>query len=176
MDDATLRRSMQDEATTLPATGTESAPPRASRRTDRAARVARRVHHGTRKPQNWLQLFRFATVGASGYVVNLATFALLVHSAGMDYRVAATLAFLVAVSNNFVWNRHWTFVDARGNRGHHQAARFLVVSVCAFLFNLVVLQLLVSVAGMPEVPAQALSVAAATPLNFVGNKLWSFHT
>jgi putative flippase GtrA len=27
---------------------------------------------------------------------------------------------------------------------------------------------------VPEVVAQAVSVAAATPLNFVGNKMWSF--
>ena len=27
---------------------------------------------------------------------------------------------------------------------------------------------------MAKVPAQALAVAAATPFNFLGNKLWSF--
>jgi putative flippase GtrA len=174
MSGATLRRSMQDEATTLSAPGAGAPPPSPGRRSDPARRVARRVHRGTRKPQNWLQLFRFAAVGASGYVVNLITFTLLVHTAGLDYRLAATLAFLVAVTNNFAWNRHWTFVHARGDRGHHQAARFLVVSVGAFLFNLALLELLVAGAGMAEVPAQALAVAGATPFNFVGNKLWSF--
>jgi len=38
-------------------------------------RLHRRVHHGLRKPANWLQLLRFGAVGASGYVVNLAVFA-----------------------------------------------------------------------------------------------------
>ena len=56
-------------------------------------------------PANWLQLIRFATVGASGYVVNLAVFTLAVHGAGFGYCVAATLAFIVALANNFVWNR-----------------------------------------------------------------------
>ena len=28
---------------------------------------------------------------------------------------------------------------------------------------------------MAEVPAQAISIVAATPLNFIGNKMWSFH-
>lgn len=36
------------------------------------------------------------------------------------------------------------------------------------------LHVLVASAGVPEVVAQAVSVAAATPLNFVGNKMWSF--
>jgi putative flippase GtrA len=37
-----------------------------------------------------------------------------------------------------------------------------------------VLEVLVSVVGAPKIPAQAVAVLAATPLNFVGNKLWSF--
>ena len=36
-----------------------------------------RMRHGLRKQANWLQLVRFGLVGASGYVVNLAVFALL---------------------------------------------------------------------------------------------------
>jgi putative flippase GtrA len=46
--------------------------------------------------------------------------------------------------------------------------------VVAFLFSLGVLELLVSVAGTPKVLAQAISLALATPLNFLGNKMWSF--
>ena len=132
-----------------------------------------RVHHGLRRPANWLQLVRFGLVGLSGYVVNLLVFAALVHGAGADYRLAATAAFLVAVANNFLWNRSWTFRARDGHAGF-QAARFLTVSVAAFLFNLAVLHALVEVAGLAEVPAQAIAIAAATPLNFLGNKLWSF--
>lgn len=135
--------------------------------------VRARVRAGLRKPGNWLQLMRFALVGASGYAVNLAVFSLAVHAGGLDYRLAATLAFLAAVSNNFVWNRRWTF-DARHERMHFQAVRFFAVSVTAFLFGLVALEALVAGAGLAEVPAQAIAIAAATPLSFLGNKLWSF--
>jgi putative flippase GtrA len=137
------------------------------------ARLHTRVRHGMRKPRNWVQLMRFALVGASGYVVNLVVFAGCVHTLGIDYRVAAAAAFLVAVSNNFLWNRAWTF-SARDGHAGFQAVRFFVVSVAAFLFNLAVLEVLVAGAGMAEVPAQAIAIAAATPLNFAGNKLWSF--
>lgn len=135
-----------------------------------------RVGHGIRHPANWLQLVRFALVGASGYVVNLAVFALLVHGPGADYRFAAFCAFVVAVGNNFFWNRHWTFRTARGEHAGFQAARFLLVSVVAFVVGLAVLEVLVSVAELPKVPAQALAIIAATPLSFVGNKLWSFRS
>jgi putative flippase GtrA len=132
-----------------------------------------RVRDGVRKADNWWQLARFTAVGASGYVVNLATFAVCVHALDLDFRIAAVLAFLVAVSNNFWWNRHWTF-EARTGHAGHQAARFLVVSIAAFLVNFALLEILVTVAGMKEVVAQAIAVAAATPCNFIGNKLWTF--
>ncbi|HKG02299.1 MAG TPA: GtrA family protein [Conexibacter sp.] len=133
----------------------------------------RRVRHGMRHPANWLQLVRFAFVGASGYVVNLAVFTTCVHVLGVDYRVAPVLAFLVGVANNFWWNRHWTF-DARDGHAGFQAARFLTVSVVAFLFSYGVFLLLVERADLPKVLAQAIAIVAATPLAFLGQKLWSF--
>ncbi len=132
-----------------------------------------RLLHGMRRPANWLQLVRFGLVGAVGFAVNLAVYALFVHSVGVDYHVAAVAAWLVAVLNNFVLNRHWTF-DARGGPAHFQALRFIAVSLVAFGFSLLLLTLLVEDAHMAKVPAQALAVGASTPLNFLGNKLWSF--
>jgi putative flippase GtrA len=133
-----------------------------------------RLLDGMRRTANWLQLIRFGLVGASGFVVNLAVYALFVHAVGIPYQLAAVLAWLVAVSSNFVLNRHWTF-DRPDGAVRHQAVRFFLVSLAAFaLVNLVLLTLLVEQAGMAKVPAQALAVAAATPFNFLGNKLWSF--
>jgi dolichol-phosphate mannosyltransferase len=136
--------------------------------------VHRRVRRQMRRHSatGW-QLVRFGMVGASGYVVNLLTFALCVHAAGIDYRVAAVAAFLVGVTNNFWLNRHWTFGAQDGHAGF-QAARFFVVSVGAFLVGFVILQVLVDVLDVAKLPAQAVSIVAATPLNFLGSKLWSF--
>jgi putative flippase GtrA len=132
-----------------------------------------RVRAGLRRPHNWVQLMKFCAVGASGYVVNLCVFAVCVELLGLHHLVAATAAFVVAVTNNFWWNRHWTFRVRRGHAGF-QAARFFTVSIAAFLFAATVLEILVSVAGMPKLAAQAISIVAATPLNFIGNKMWSF--
>jgi putative flippase GtrA len=141
----------------------------------RASEEARRVRHGLRRPANWFQLVRFSIVGGSGYVINLAVYSLLVQVADLHYIGAAIIAFCVAVTNNFLLNRHWTFRATDGSAAF-QAPRFLTVSVIALGFNLVVLELLVGVAGVHKILAQAVAVLAATPLNFVGNKLWSFRT
>jgi dolichol-phosphate mannosyltransferase len=135
--------------------------------------VRSRVRRGMRHSANWFQLVRFGLVGASGYVVNLAVFTFALNALDVGYRRAAAIAFVVAVTNNFLWNRHWTF-DARGGHAGFQAARFFVVSFSAFLFSLGMLELLVSVVGLPEVLSQAIAIASATPLSFIGNKLWSF--
>ena len=67
------------------------------------------------------------------------------------------VAWLVAVCNNFILNRHWTF-DARDGRARFQAVRFLLVSLVAEAFSLLLLTLLVEGAGLSKVPAQALAV------------------
>ncbi|HEX8123548.1 MAG TPA: GtrA family protein [Solirubrobacteraceae bacterium] len=140
---------------------------------DAPPRFRTRMNAGVRRPANWLELVRFGVVGASGYVVNLLVFSLLVHGSQADYRVAATAAFVVAVANNFLWNRRWTFRARDGHAGF-QAVRFFTVSIGAFVFSLAILELLVAGLDVPEVPAQAIAIVAATPLSFLGNKLWSF--
>jgi dolichol-phosphate mannosyltransferase len=138
-------------------------------------RMHTRVRHGMRRPHNWMQLVKFCAVGGSGYIVNLCVFAFAYQVFDAHHLVAATAAFVVAVINNFWWNRHWTF-GSQGARDHHagfQAARFFTVSVGAFLFAAAVLELLVSM-DVRAILAQAISIVAATPLNFVGNKMWTF--
>jgi len=108
-----------------------------------------RVDAALRHRGNWEQLVKFCVVGATGYVVNLIVYTLLLEGAGFHYVPAAIGSFLVAVTNNYVWNRLWTF---RGQRGHvvFQGLRFLVVSTIALGANLLVLHALVQ-AGLGEV-------------------------
>jgi putative flippase GtrA len=116
---------------------------------------------------------RFAIVGCSGYAVNVLTFALILHLTGGQYRVAGAGAFLVAVVNNFLWNRHWTFHAADCPTGR-QAARFITVSVSTLVLTLLLLTLLISVAGIGNLPAEALATIAMTPLAYLLNRRWTF--
>ncbi len=137
----------------------------------RASGALARTRGALSRRANWLQLAKFCAVGASGYVVNLVIFAILLQG-GLHYLLAATGSFFVAVANNYTWNRLWTF---RGQRGHvaYQGLRFLVVSGVALCANLVILHVLVQAMNREVLP-QAIAIVLVTPLNFVGNKLWSF--
>jgi putative flippase GtrA len=125
-----------------------------------------------RSVRNWQQLGKFCVVGAIGYLINLAVYDALLH-AGLHYLVAATCSFLVAVTSNYTWNRLWTFRAQRGHVGI-QGLRFFLVSLAALGANLAVLHLLVVYGGLGKLSGQAVAIVLVTPLNFVGNKLWSF--
>jgi putative flippase GtrA len=136
-------------------------------------RVSRqRMNDALRARHNWEQLFKFCVVGATGYAVNLAVYTVLVKRAHVHYIPAAVGSFVVAVTNNYTWNRYWTFRHQRGHMAY-QGLRFLVVSVGTLAANIVILRLLVSF-GTGKILAQAIAIVLVTPLNFVGNKLWSF--
>jgi putative flippase GtrA len=133
----------------------------------RAARAARALQ----KSANWVQLAKFAAVGASGYVVNLAVYAALLH-AGVHFRLAAAASFVISAASNYVLNRVWTFRAERGHFGY-QGLRFLVVSAVALGANQVWLGAFVWL-GAGKIVAQAIAIVCVMPLNFLGNKLWSF--
>jgi putative flippase GtrA len=138
-----------------------------------ATELAIRIRAASRRPASWWQLAKFGIVGGSGYLINLAVFAVLAGALGAHHVVAAIGAFCVAVTNNFVLNRHWTFGPGEGP-AHFQAARFFTVSLASLGLNIAVLELLISNQLTGELAAQAIAVAVAMPFNFLGNKLWTF--
>jgi len=125
-----------------------------------------------RARRNWIQLAKFCVVGSAGYVVNLGVYSLLLNWANLNYLVAAVGSFAVAVTNNYLLNRYWTFHQQRGHFAY-QGMRFLVVSIVSLGANLLILHLLIR-AGLGKIVGQAVAIILVTPLNFVGNKLWSF--
>ncbi|HEY5058058.1 MAG TPA: GtrA family protein [Gaiellaceae bacterium] len=130
-----------------------------------------RVDAALRTRRNWEQLAKFSVVGAVGYAINLAVYAGLLH-AGLHYLLAATCSFFVAVASNYTWNRLWTFRDRRAGVAA-QGARFFVVALASLVANLLVLQLMIAF-GTDKLIGQALAIMLVMPLNFIGNKLWSF--
>src|SRR3954468_970670 len=134
--------------------------------------VSSRTSAALRRRTNWVQLMKFAVVGASGYVVNLVVFAALL---GMGAHIAAAISFVVSAANNYWWNRHWTFVNEKGHIGA-QGMRFFVVALLAFGVNQLWLVVFIDWLNWRKVVSQAIAILLVTPLNFLGNKLWSFRT
>lgn len=132
-----MTRGTSETAAVEPTAIDPAAPPR---------RTHTRVREGMSDRGNWVQLIKFAAVGASGFVVNLIVYEIARSGFDIYYLLSAVIAFVFAVTNNFLLNRYWTFKASEGHAGF-QAARFLVVSLFALVFNLLVLKGLVQVAS-----------------------------
>ena len=129
-----------------------------------------RAVQALRRPHNWIQLAKFGVVGLSGYVIYLGIYAALL---GLGAHLAAAIAFVVSAVNNYWWNRHWTFSHAKGHFGY-QGMRFFIVSLLAFAANQFWLFVFLDWIGWGKIVSAAVAVIFVTPLNFIGNKLWSF--
>jgi putative flippase GtrA len=132
--------------------------------------VTSRTSAALRRRHNWVQLMKFGIVGATGYAINLIVFAALL---SWGAHVAAAISFVAAAASNYWWNRHWTFVHQKSHIGA-QGARFFVVSLAAFAVNQLWLVLFIDLLHWHKVVSQAIAIILVTPLNFLGNKLWSF--
>jgi len=129
-----------------------------------------RVVQALRRPANWVQLAKFGVVGALGYLINLAVYVAVL---GLGPHPAAAISFVVAAASNYWWNRHWTFVHQKGHIGL-QGMRFFIVSLVAFAVNQLWLVLFIDLLHWRKVVSQAIAIVLVTPLNFLGNRLWSF--
>jgi len=137
-----------------------------------------------RVSRNARQFTKFAIVGGSGVIVNLAVFnaTLIVwHLAtgrplsnlGLtaDY-TANGLGFVVSVVSNYYFNRRWTFRST--GRVATEFAKFLTVSVVAYGVNLGIFTIAHTVFDLRGNLSQLIAIACVMPVNFVANKLWSF--
>ena len=132
--------------------------------------VAARTARALRAPHNWLQLAKFGLVGLSGYIVNLVVYAALL---GIGAHKAALISFVVSAANNYWWNRHWTFSEQKGHFAQ-QGLRFFVVALAALAVNQLWLLVFLDWLGWGKIVSQAIAIVLVMPLNFLGNKLWSF--
>lgn len=148
--------------------------PSSARAASRGRSAYRRFAYEVRHPENHKQLVRFLCVGASGYFVNLILFYIMIHGVHAADNVSFVLAAVIASTNNFFWNRHWTF-GAKEDHPVGQAMRFFFVSLLVLLFATGIYHLLVGPVGISwKVAADGIAWIIATPLSFIVQKLWSF--
>jgi len=122
------------------------------------------------------QLVRFCTVGAMGTLVNLLVLYLLVEFAKIWYMASAVAAFLAAATNNYAWNKIWTFKDETSGKLKvvRQYTTFLTASTMALAVNLAVLYALVQILQTYYLLAQLIGILCAVAINFKLSKSYVF--
>lgn len=126
------------------------------------------------------QFVKFAIVGGSGTIVNLIVLKLCLLgwaqiSSQTPFRIeilASAIAFLVAVVNNYLLNRWWTFRSS--GPAHLEFGKFLAVSLAGLGLNTLAFSIFRGHLDLPVLISQVLAIGCVLPFNFVLNKFWSF--
>jgi putative flippase GtrA len=83
-----------------------------------------------------VQFFRFAVVGAAGFVVDAAALYSAMHYAGANHYVGRAISYLLAATFTWALNRHYTFRIDGGNTGRlREWAKFLLGNAFGGLLN-----------------------------------------
>ncbi|NDJ86303.1 MAG: GtrA family protein [Chloroflexi bacterium] len=129
------------------------------------------------------RLLRFMAVGLSGTMVDFTLLTLLKEAFLLPTLVANTLSFSAGLTNNFTWNRLWTFADARSDNIIQQFLQFATVSIIGLVLNnLIVLSLeapldtLLGTAGYGYLPAKVCAAGFVFLWNFTANRYWTFNS
>ena len=117
----------------------------------------------------------FATVGAAGFVVQIAALAALTGGAGWNWLPSTVVSVELAVLHNFFWHQRWTWRD-RGAIGAGDALlRFhLANGVASIAGNAALMALLVEFVGVPAVVANVIAVGVMSIANFAIADRWVF--
>ncbi len=120
-----------------------------------------------------LILIKFALVGASGVLVDFGATWVLKEKIRMPKYGANSLGFMLAASNNFIWNRVWTFKSENPDLAL-QYLIFILVSLGGLAFNNAALWFFHEKRHMPFYVSKILAVFVAMFWNFFGYKFFAF--
>ncbi len=79
--------------------------------------------------QERIRFLKFAFVGVTGTIVDFGLMNLFSLVFNVPLVWAQVLSFSIAVINNFLWNRFWTYPDSRAKAAHFQLLQFALINV-----------------------------------------------
>lgn len=123
------------------------------------------------------QFIKFAVVGALGTITNLSIFYIFVDKAKFNPTLISSIAFLVAVTQNYLLNHFWTFknIVKEEKPSFKSYFKFVVTSLTGLAVNLSILNVLLYFFVFKyKVFAQAAGIFAGFLINYIGSKFFVF--
>jgi len=148
---------------------------------DRETASKSRIYTAARRNKTEVKrFFKFAIVGFSGLVVDFTVLNILAHILHVDSAIAIAIAFIVAATNNFIWNIVWVYPESRASVWR-QFPTFLVVNAVGLAINELILFLFESpmerLVGSPIIGLNLTKAIAAVIVmmwNFFVNRFVTF--
>ena len=119
------------------------------------------------------QFVKFCMVGVINTVVSFSVYTVLTRYASLDPLVANGIAFVIAVTTSFTFNKQWTFND-RGAVRLTQYYRFFSISVVGLLLSESIMFILHKLFLVHDMVAFASAVVVVMFWNFSANRAWTF--
>ncbi len=120
-----------------------------------------------------LKFLKFCVVGFSGMVVDFGVTWLCKEKFKWNKYVSNSLGFVLAATNNYIWNRWWTFQSDNANIPI-EYGKFLVISVIGLGLNNLVVYLLHEKLKLNFYFAKLIAIGVVTIWNFVMNYRFTF--
>ena len=83
--------------------------------------------------QERIRFLKFLFVGITGAVVDFGIMNLMRIVVGLSLVWSQAISFSVAVINNFLWNRYWTYPDSRSKAPYRQLIQFFLINLVGIL-------------------------------------------
>lgn len=120
-----------------------------------------------------LKFLKFCIVGFSGMVVDFGFTWLCKEKFKWNKYVSNSIGFVLAATNNYIWNRWWTFQSDNANIPI-EYGKFLVISVIGLGLNNLVIYLLHEKLKLNFYLAKLIAIGVVTVWNFVMNYRFTF--
>jgi putative flippase GtrA len=145
-----------------------------------------------KNPAERTRFFKFALVGTFGAVVDFAIFNILSSFLRVWPVTASVFSFCAAVTNNFLWNRHWTYPDSRSKPLARQGLQYALVNVAGLFIRTPLFALLEPILGkefrvlnaeayglhsdfLGHNFALAIAVGVVMLWNYFANRYWTYN-
>jgi len=123
--------------------------------------------------KNFWPFIKYCIVGATGTFVDLFFLYVLVEYANLPVLTSTTISFILAVINNFVLNKIWTFQNKSKNY-RKLFIKFLIVSVIGLGLTVACMYIFVHILFIWYMLAKIITSIVVLTWNFFGNKMWTF--
>ncbi len=101
--------------------------------------MSRIITSAKRNRKEARRFLKFMFVGAMGAVVDFGTLNLLAHVFDVPLTIAGIISFSLAVTQNFLWNRYWTYPESRAFPLVPQYLQFFIINATALLIRVPIL-------------------------------------
>ena len=137
-----------------------------------------------------MRFLKFSFVGVTGTIIDFGVMNLMSLVFHLPLLWAQGISFTIAVVNNFLWNRYWTYPDSRSKKAPQQLIQFVLINLVGILVrtpliswlnNLVLNALNNTGIRLPlenfvvsQNTALAVSILIILFWNFFANRYWTY--